>query len=100
MDKPHFLPVTPVGKYVQESLLVRLKRKLGLDDLAPLHRIDRETAGMVLFSVQPATRGVYSALFAEREISKHYEAIVRWRGEPVLPAVHRSRLVRRSISCG
>lgn len=93
VDKPHFLPVTPVGKYVQESLLVRLKRKLGLDDLAPLHRIDRETAGVVLFSVQPATRGIYHALFAEREIAKHYEAIVPWRGEPVLPAVRRSRLV-------
>lgn len=93
VDKPHFLPVTPVGKYVQESLLVRLKRKLGLDDLAPLHRIDRETAGVVLFSVKPATRGIYHALFAEREIAKHYEAIVRWRGEPALPAVRRSRLV-------
>ena len=46
VDKPHFLPVTPVGKYVQQSLLVRLKRKLGLEQLAPLHRIDRETAGI------------------------------------------------------
>jgi tRNA pseudouridine32 synthase/23S rRNA pseudouridine746 synthase len=92
VDKPHFLPVTPVGKYVQESLLVRLKRKLGLDDLAPLHRIDRETAGIVLFSVQPATRGAYSALFAERAIAKCYEAIVPWRDGQALPAVHRSRL--------
>ncbi|MBT2321731.1 pseudouridine synthase [Variovorax paradoxus] len=92
VDKPHFLPVTPVGKYVQESLLVRLKRKLGLDDLAPLHRIDRETAGVVLFSVQPATRGIYHALFAEREIAKQYEAIVPWRGDPVLPVIRRSRL--------
>ena len=92
VDKPHFLPVTPVGKYVQESLLVRLKRRLGLQDLAPVHRIDRETAGIVLFSVQPATRGAYSALFADREISKHYEAIVRWPGNRPLPAVHRSRL--------
>jgi len=92
VDKPHFLPVTPVGKYVQESLLVRLKRKLGLDHLAPLHRIDRETAGVVLFSVQPATRGIYHALFAERRIAKHYEAIVPWRDDAVLPAVRRSRL--------
>jgi tRNA pseudouridine32 synthase / 23S rRNA pseudouridine746 synthase len=93
VDKPHFLPVTPVGKYVQESLLVRLKRNLGLQDLAPLHRIDRETAGIVLFSVQPATRAVYSALFADRAISKHYEAIVRWPEGHALPNTHRSRLV-------
>lgn len=93
VDKPHFLTVAPVGKYVQQSLLVRLQRRLGLDQLAPLHRIDRETAGVVLFSVQPATRHAYHALFAERAVTKHYEAIVPWRGEPVLPPVRRSRLV-------
>jgi tRNA pseudouridine32 synthase/23S rRNA pseudouridine746 synthase len=92
VDKPHFLPVAPVGKYVQQSLLVRLKRKLGLDHLAPLHRIDRETAGIVLFSIQPASRGAYHALFAERAITKHYEAIVPWQQGRALPAVHRSRL--------
>ena len=92
VDKPHFLPVTPVGKYVQQSLLVRLKRALGLDQLAPLHRIDRETAGIVLFSVQLASRGPYSALFAERAVHKRYEAIVPWQAGRVLPAVRHSRL--------
>lgn len=91
-DKPPFLPVTPTGKYVQESLLVRLKRKLGLDDLAPLHRIDRGTAGLVLFSVRPATRGAYTTLFAQRAVQKHYEAVVHWRSGTPLPAVYRSRL--------
>jgi tRNA pseudouridine32 synthase/23S rRNA pseudouridine746 synthase len=92
VDKPHFLPVTPVGKYVQQSLLVRLKRKLGLEHLAPVHRIDRETAGIVLFSVLPANRAGYSALFAERAVSKRYEAIVSWQEGRVLPATRRSRL--------
>ncbi|AMM25209.1 pseudouridine synthase [Variovorax sp. PAMC 28711] len=91
-DKPPFLPVTPTGKYVQESLLVRLKRKLGLDDLAPLHRIDRGTAGLVLFSVRPATRGAYTTLFAQRVVEKRYEAVVHWRTDAPLPAVYRSRL--------
>ena len=50
-DKPHFLPVTPTGRYVQQSLLVRLKRRLGIETLVPIHRIDRETAGLVLFAV-------------------------------------------------
>ncbi|WP_076998523.1 pseudouridine synthase [Variovorax sp. KK3] len=93
VDKPHFLPVAPVGKYVQQSLLVRLQRRLGLDQLAPLHRIDRETAGVVLFSVQPATRHAYHALFAAREVDKQYEAIVPWDGTVALPAVRHSRLV-------
>lgn len=94
VDKPPFLPVTPAGKYLQESLLVRLKRKLKLDDLVPLHRIDRSTAGLVLFSVRPETRGAYQAMFPERRIAKHYEAVVPWRlGVSSVPDAYRSRLV-------
>ncbi len=50
-DKPHFMPVTPSGRYLHNTLLVRLKRQLGLPELSPLHRIDRDTAGLVLLSV-------------------------------------------------
>jgi len=73
--KPHFLPVQPAGPYVAECLLNRLKKSLGNNDLVPLHRIDRETAGIVLFSANPQTRGIYHRLFAERKIQKIYEAI-------------------------
>lgn len=94
VDKPPFLPVTPTGKYLQESLLVRLKRKLKLDDLVPLHRIDRSTAGLVLFSVRPETRGAYQAMFPQRRIAKHYEAVVPWPpGVSSVPGTYRSRLV-------
>lgn len=94
VDKPPFVPVTPKGKYLKESLLVRLKRKLGLDDLVPLHRIDRSTSGLVLFSGKPATRGTYQSLFPERRIAKHYEAVVPWQeGVSSVPEVYRSRLV-------
>ena len=82
-DKPHFLPVTPSGGYLQQTLLVRLKRRLGLADLVPLHRIDRDTAGLVLFSAQPATRGIYQGLFRQHTISKTYQATARW--DPNLP---------------
>ncbi|WP_304307081.1 pseudouridine synthase [Pseudacidovorax intermedius] len=91
-DKPHFLPVMPSGRHVRETLLVRLKQRLGLDTLVPIHRIDRETAGLVVFSVQPATRGAYQRLFAERAVRKQYEAIVHWPPPAPLPAVYRSRL--------
>ncbi|UVH58183.1 pseudouridine synthase [Variovorax paradoxus] len=94
VDKPPFVPVTPTGKYLQESLLVRLKRKLKLDDLVPMHRIDRSTSGLVLFSVRHATRGAYQVMFPERRIAKHYEAIVPWReGVSSVPEIYRSRLV-------
>lgn len=92
-DKPHFLPVIPSGRYLQETLLVRLKRRLGLDTLAPIHRIDRETAGLVVFTVQPATRRAYQDLFLQKSIQKYYEALAPWRPDLVLPLTYRSRLV-------
>ena len=93
-DKPHFLPVTPVGRHVRETLLSRLQQRLGNRDLVPLHRIDRDTAGVVLFSANPATRDAYQSLFRQHRIHKHYEAIA-----PALPALsfpitRRTRLVR------
>ena len=89
-DKPHFMPVTPSGPYLQQTLLVRLRQRLGLPDLVPLHRIDRDTAGLVLFSVQPGTRGAYHSLFRDRLMSKHYEAVAPWRDDVIFPREHRS----------
>lgn len=91
-DKPHFLPVMPAGRYVQETLLVRLKRRLGLEQLAPLHRIDRGTAGLVLFSVNPESRARYHALFAQRDMVKHYEALAPALPPGRVPHHHRSRI--------
>jgi len=89
-DKPHFMPVTPSGPYLQQTLLVRLKQRLDLPELVPLHRIDRDTAGLVLFSVQRRTRGLYHRLFSERLMAKHYEAVAPWREDLVFPRTHRS----------
>ena len=92
-DKPHFLPVTPSGHYLQETLLVRLKNQLGIDSLIPIHRIDRETAGLVLFCVQPGERDAYQALFRRHEVVKHYEAIAPWRPELRFPLQRKTRIV-------
>lgn len=91
-DKPHFMPVTPSGRYVQQSLLVQLKQRLGLDTLAPVHRIDRETAGLVLFSVQAHERNAYQALFRERQVHKVYEAVAVFNPGLSFPRTHKSRL--------
>lgn len=74
VDKPHFLPTTPGGMYVAESALVRLRVQLDLPDLIPMHRLDRMTAGILMFSTNPATRGAYQLLFENRQIRKEYEA--------------------------
>ena len=92
-DKPHFLPVTPSGHFLQETLLVRLKNRLGIDTLIPIHRIDRETAGLVLFSVQPTERNAYQALFRDRTVTKHYEAMAPWRDDLTFPLTRKSRIV-------
>lgn len=77
--KPHFLPVTPGGRYVDECLLSRLRRSTGIDNLAPLHRIDRETAGLVLFSVNKKSRGLYGTLFMNGQVEKTYQAVATCR---------------------
>ena len=79
-DKPHFLPVTPAGEYVEQTLLRRLIRRLDNPHLVPLHRIDRHTAGLVMFSANPQSRSAYQSLFPTRQIEKRYEAIA-----PALP---------------
>jgi tRNA pseudouridine32 synthase/23S rRNA pseudouridine746 synthase len=92
-DKPHFLPIAPTGAHVHETLLGRLIRRTGNQALVPLHRIDRETAGLVLFSANPHTRARYQALFRDRAIRKSYEAIAPALPLVEFPCVHRSRIV-------
>ncbi|MFJ4371244.1 pseudouridine synthase [Pseudomonas japonica] len=91
-DKPHFLPVTPTGEYVEETLLRRLIRRLDNPHLVPLHRIDRHTAGLVLFSANPQSRSVYQQLFPTRRIDKQYQAIAPALPDLQFPLVHRSRM--------
>ena len=93
VDKPHFLPMTPGGRFVQETLLTRLKKKLDCAELTPIHRLDRETAGVVIFSRRQASRGAYQTLFQRREIHKVYEALApRLQGRD-FPFTYRSRMV-------
>lgn len=91
-DKPHFLPVMPAGNYLQETLLVRLKRKTGIETLVPMHRIDRETAGLVVFVIKPETRGAYQSLFLSKQVEKCYQAIAPYRNDLRFPMTYKSRL--------
>ncbi len=94
VDKPHFLPVTPGGRFLHETLLVRLKRKTGIETLTPVHRLDRETAGVMLFSVDPSTRSLWQSLFRFRQVHKVYEAVAPWRDDLQLPRDISSRIER------
>jgi len=92
VDKPHFLPMIPSGRFLHETLLVRLKAQLELPHLTPIHRLDRETAGVVIFSHNPDTRGKYQSMFQKRVVSKVYEALAGPIEGREFPFTYRSRM--------
>lgn len=83
VDKPHFLTVSPAGEYVKQTLLTRLKAQTGNDMLSPVHRLDKDTAGLILISKNPDTRHLYHELFAHHRIHKIYHAIAPASAQPV-----------------
>jgi tRNA pseudouridine32 synthase/23S rRNA pseudouridine746 synthase len=92
VDKPHLVPVMPAGRFLRESLLIRLRQQTGITDLAPLHRLDRDTAGLVMCATHVGSRDAYAALFRQRSIDKVYEVVaphldLEW------PYIHSSLLV-------
>jgi tRNA pseudouridine32 synthase/23S rRNA pseudouridine746 synthase len=98
VDKPHFLPTTPGGTYIQESALVRLRNQLDLPDLIPMHRLDRMTAGILLLSTNPETRGKYQVLFEKRQVQKEYECVSAAEPAAGRPAVEFPVVVRNRMT--
>jgi len=93
-DKPHFLATTPRGSHVAETALARLRKQLGVPTLSAAHRLDRLTAGLVLFIVRPEERGTYQSLFRDKRVAKEYEAVAPHDPALVLPRTMRSRIVK------
>lgn len=91
-DKPHFLSTMPRGRHVTETATARLRRDLGLPTLQPAHRLDRLTAGLVLFVVREEDRGAYQTLFRDRVVRKEYEAVAPYDPAVGLPVTVRSRI--------
>ncbi|SDP05045.1 RluA family pseudouridine synthase [Lentzea jiangxiensis] len=93
-DKPHFLATIPRGQHIMQTALVKLRDSLGLPDLSPAHRLDRVTAGLVLFVARRELRGKYQTMFRDRVVHKEYEAIAPYDPALSLPRVVRSRIVK------
>jgi tRNA pseudouridine32 synthase/23S rRNA pseudouridine746 synthase len=94
VDKPHFLATMPRGGHVAQTALVRLRRELGLSELSPAHRLDRLTAGVLLFTARREVRGAYQTLFARGEVRKTYLARAAVDPSLELPTVVRSRITK------
>ncbi|MFB6704661.1 pseudouridine synthase [Streptomyces sp. NPDC056333] len=93
-DKPHFLATTPRGRHITETAVARLRRELGLPSLQPAHRLDRLTAGLVLFVVRSEDRGAYQTLFRDKLVRKEYEAVAPYDPSITFPRTVRSRIVK------
>jgi len=91
-DKPHFLPVTPVGPYIQETLLVRLRNLTGIESLSAAHRLDLETAGLVIFTKQAQARDLYASLFRKQLIQKTYLAVANYTDQYIWPHIRQSKV--------
>jgi tRNA pseudouridine32 synthase/23S rRNA pseudouridine746 synthase len=94
VDKPHFLATIPRGQHIVETALVRLRKEFELPELVPAHRLDRVTAGLIMFVIRPEVRGAYQTLFKDRLISKEYEAVAPYDPALELPRTVRSRIVK------
>jgi tRNA pseudouridine32 synthase/23S rRNA pseudouridine746 synthase len=94
VDKPHFMATIPRGRHIVETALVRLRRELDLPELSPAHRLDRPTAGLLMFVLRRERRGAYQTLFRDRRVSKTYEAVARHDPALALPRTVRSRIVK------
>jgi tRNA pseudouridine32 synthase/23S rRNA pseudouridine746 synthase len=94
IDKPHFLAAIPRGKHIQQTALVRIRRLLDIHELSPAHRLDRVTAGLMMFVVRPQDRGAYQTMFRDRKIEKTYEAIAPYDHTKDFPTTVTSRIVK------
>jgi tRNA pseudouridine32 synthase/23S rRNA pseudouridine746 synthase len=95
VDKPHFLATMPRGRHVAQTAVVRLRRELGLPELSPAHRLDRLTAGVLVFTTRREVRGAYQTLFAQGLVRKTYLAVAAVDEKLELPVVMRSRIIKR-----
>ena len=95
VDKPHFLATMPRGSHIAQTALVRLRHELDLPELSPAHRLDRLTAGVLLFTVRREVRGAYQTLFARGEVAKTYLAVSSAKPGLVGPQVVSNRIIKQ-----
>ncbi|NLE81865.1 MAG: pseudouridine synthase, partial [Rhodococcus sp.] len=94
VDKPHFLATIPRGAHITETAVVRLRKQFDLPDLTPAHRLDRMTAGVLVFVIQQRHRRPYQDLFVNRQVSKEYRALAQYDPNLTFPRTVRSRIVK------
>lgn len=82
IDKPHFLPTTPRGSYIAQTALTKLRVREQNPLLIPIHRLDRPTAGVLLFAKTVEARRPFQMMFQHRQVSKTYRAVAPVPADP------------------
>ena len=83
INKPPNLPVHPAGRFFFNTLIVHLKTKgytnesESTNDFYLVHRIDKETSGVLLLAKTKEACNTLTAQFRNRETDKYYLAIAR-----------------------
>ncbi len=95
VDKPPLVATMPRGSRVAQTVVVRLRRELGNDDIVAVHRLDRLTSGVLLLSARPGSRAPYQRMFADRAVRKEYLAVSSRSCRTALPTVVENRIVKR-----
>ena len=98
VDKPHFLATTPRGAHVTETALVKLRVALDLPELAPAHRLDRLTAGVLVFTKSRVHRGAYAGVFQSGGANKTYDALAPFDPALEFPRTIVGRIEKRRDS--
>ena len=81
INKPPGLLTIPDREGKDPSLKGWLKQQLG--EIFTVHRLDRETSGVVVFAKNERTHKELSRIFEEREVAKYYLGLVM--GKPAIP---------------
>ena len=76
VDKPPGIPVHPVNKVRENSLIRMLRRQEGRENLRLVHRLDRETSGVLLVAEDPRTSRALATAFERGAVHKEYLALV------------------------
>jgi len=81
VDKPPGVVVHPVNRVRENSLIRMLRRQEGRESLRLVHRLDRETSGVLLVAEDSATARSLSRAFFDGRVRKEYLAMVRGTAE-------------------
>ena len=78
INKPHGLLVhrSPIARNTDEFAVQILRDQLN-EYVYPIHRLDRKTSGLLLFSKKKELIPELQILFSERKVKKTYRAILR-----------------------